>query len=316
MWWDVETWWWRDQWWCLYVCAVLAACHAESYTYPLDLIKTRLQVQGSHEDETGAGAKKNFFKTAIEIVKHEGLWALWKGIGAVWFRHLIYAGLRVVIYDQMRILFHKWNGDEDFEEYTPMWQMLVCGITCGFVGQLIANPADLIKVQLQMEGKRKLMGLPPRVSGFCDAARKIYAEGGVLGFWRGWIPSCQRAILVAIGDVTTYDAVKTLFKQHANISDRFFLHFIASFIAGFVTTVLSCPADVVKTRYMNQPVDEHGKNLIYTGVCDCYRRIIREEGFLALYKGFWPIWMRMAPWAVINWVTYDGFRVLLGAKTF
>lgn len=36
------------------------------------------------------------------------------------------------------------------------------GLIAGALGQLIASPTDLIKVQLQMEGRRKLEGKPPR----------------------------------------------------------------------------------------------------------------------------------------------------------
>lgn len=32
----------------------------------------------------------------------------------------------------------------------------------GALAQYFASPADLIKVQIQMEGKRRLMGEPPR----------------------------------------------------------------------------------------------------------------------------------------------------------
>ena len=36
------------------------------------------------------------------------------------------------------------------------------GMLSGAMGQFIASPADLVKVRLQMEGKRQLQGLEPR----------------------------------------------------------------------------------------------------------------------------------------------------------
>ena len=42
-------------------------------------------------------------------------------------------------------------------------------MTAGGVGQLAASPTDLIKTQIQMEGKRRLQGKPPRVKGVLDA---------------------------------------------------------------------------------------------------------------------------------------------------
>ena len=39
----------------------------------------------------------------------------------------------------------------------------------GGMGQFVASPTDLIKTQIQMEGKRRLQGKPPRVNGVYDA---------------------------------------------------------------------------------------------------------------------------------------------------
>lgn len=39
---------------------------------------------------------------------------------------------------------------------------VIGGMTAGAIGQFIASPTDLVKVQMQMEGKRKLEGKPLR----------------------------------------------------------------------------------------------------------------------------------------------------------
>lgn len=72
-------------------------------------------------------------------------------------------------------------------------------------------------------------------------------------------------------------------------------------MAGFTATVMGTPADVVKTRVMNQPTKD-GKGLYYKNSIDCLRKTISNEGFLALYKGFLPIWMRLGPWSLTFWV--------------
>lgn len=59
------------------------------------------------------------------------------------------------------------------------------GVSAGAFAQLISSPADLLKVQLQMEGKRKLMGLPPRVTGLTDAFLKTVKTSGIRGLWKG-----------------------------------------------------------------------------------------------------------------------------------
>lgn len=53
-------------------------------------------------------------------------------------------------------------------------------------------------------------------------------------------------------------------------------------------------------------------NLIYKGTLDGLMQTWRNEGFFALYKGFWPNWLRLGPWNIIVsfktglYFVYDG----------
>lgn len=72
--------------------------------------------------------------------------------------------------------------------------MVPGGVSAGAIAQYIASPTDLVKVQLQMEGRRRLMGLPPRVNGIFDAFNKVWATGGVRGLWKGTLLPTQHTI--------------------------------------------------------------------------------------------------------------------------
>lgn len=82
----------------------------------------------------------------------------------------------------------------------PVWKSAICGVTAGAVAQWLASPADLVKVQIQMEGKRRLMGMKPRVEGSIHAFKEIIKRGGIKGLWKGSIPNVQRAALVNLGN--------------------------------------------------------------------------------------------------------------------
>lgn len=106
------------------------------------------------------------------------------------------------------------------------------------------------------------------------------SESGVRGLWKGSIPNVQRAALVNLGDLTTYDTAKQLIMQKTGLPDSHFLHCLSRYIlirfcltiflkfnciyvyfsicAGLVAATLGTPADVVKTRVMNQPTDKNG----------------------------------------------------------
>nr|CAD7410852.1 unnamed protein product [Timema cristinae] len=237
----------------------------------------------------------------------------------------------------------------------------------GVVAQFLANPADLVKIQMQMEGKRRLMGKPPRIASPLKAFQSIYGKAGMAGLWKGAVPNMQRAALVNLGDLAAYDSSKRFLLSKTGLQDNYITHIIASLgaelyffysicagfvaaitgtpadvvkarvmnqpvddkgslgaelyffysiCAGFVAAITGTPADVVKARVMNQPVDDKGRGLLYKNTADCFIQSIRNEGFFALYKGFVPMWFRLAPWALTFWVTSEQIRLLLGAATF
>ncbi|KAJ3657011.1 hypothetical protein Zmor_016047 [Zophobas morio] len=302
--------------WFIYIVSVASAWNAELITYPLDLVKTRMQIQGElaniKEEKLIKGPYRGFLKTGVGIVSEEGFFKLWQGISAIFVRHLIYSGTRIVVYKSLKEKFFEVGKNDPF----PFWKSVTCGVSAGVISQYIASPADLIRVQLQMEGKRRLKGLPPRVHGFYDAYKKTVAAAGYTGLWKGSVPNIQRAAMVTLGDVTVYDVSKRFILEHTSLPDNHVVHTMASVCAGFAAAVLGTPPDVLKTRIMNQPLDEKGRGLLYAGTVDCVKKTVVNEGGMALYKGFVPIWMRLAPWSLVFWLTYEEIVRLLGADQF
>ncbi|XP_077527449.1 uncoupling protein 4A [Haemaphysalis longicornis] len=301
-----------DSFYYKYALSVAAASVAETTTYPLDIVKTRLQVQGEMAAKGQLVDRRGFFKTAAGIVREEGLLKLWKGLPPAIYRHLIYSGCRMNFYEGMRDRYLKPKDGTR----APLWKCVLVGVLAGGMGQFFASPTDLVKVQMQTEGRRALMGLPPRVTSTWQALKKIASEGGIRGLWKGGAPNVYRAALVNLGDLTTYDTGKRLLLQNTNLKDNYFTHSLASGMSGLIAATLGTPADVIRTRVMNQPTDSKGRGLHYSSPLDCLVKTVRGEGFKALYKGFIPIWARMAPWSFTFWVTYEEFRRFAGVRSF
>ncbi|XP_054485382.2 mitochondrial uncoupling protein 4 [Agelaius phoeniceus] len=294
-----------------FALSACAAAVAELVTFPLDLTKTRLQIQG----EAAAGTAvpyRGMLRTAAGIAQEEGVWKLWQGATPAVYRHIVYSGVRMVTYEHLR---DSVLGRAEGESF-PLWKAVVGGVSAGAIGQFFASPTDLVKVQMQMEGKRKLEGKPLRFRGVHHAFLKILSEGGVRGLWAGWVPNVQRAALVNMGDLTTYDTVKHFLLLNTTLVDNSVTHSVSSACSGLVAAVLGTPADVVKTRIMNQPRDKQGRGLLYKSSMDCLIQTVQGEGFMSLYKGFTPTWMRMAPWSLVFWLTYEQIRRLCGVTSF
>lgn len=172
----------------------------------------------------------------------------------------------------------------------------------------MASPADLVKVRMQADGK---LG-ERRYLNVVDALSKIVRSEGVGGLWRGVVPNMQRAFLVNMGELACYDHAKRFVIDNGITGDNVYGHTLASFMSGLAATSLSCPADVVKTRMMNQAKGDAG----YRNSVDCLVRTVRGEGIRALWKGFFPTWARLGPWQFVFWVSYEKVRGFAGISSF
>lgn len=284
---------------------------AEGATYPIDFTKTRLQLQG----EAGfTGSKLSFFGMMNNVIKTEGVSGLYSGFTPALARHIPYTGFRAIGYEYIRAFF----CGKDVTQ-APFYAKALAGMTAGAIGQAIAVPADLIKVRMQGDGRLVAMGKldKPRYAGLMDAFVKIKAAEGYVGFYKGATPAIQRAALVNLGELTTYDSAKNAIVDNMGLSrDDLRCHLLSAFCSGFVASLCSTPADVAKSRIMNQKPDPVTGELMYKGTLNCWVKTVNEEGFFALYKGFFPGWFRLAPWQLVFWVTYERLRIVAGLGSF
>lgn len=57
-------------------------------------------------------------------------------------------------------------------------------------------------------------------------------------------------------------------------------------------------------------LSESGKGLLYRNIFDCFVKIYRAEGLHGLYKGFVPLYARVAPHTVLNLTFWEFFKKL------
>ncbi|KAK3823527.1 MAG: mitochondrial carrier domain-containing protein [Benniella sp.] len=93
-------------------------------------------------------------------------------------------------------------------------------------------------------------------------------------------------------------------------------HTIAGAGAGLVTSVVTCPLDVVKTRLQNQGVIKPTtKKKSYKGTAGTLTRIWSEEGIRGLYRGLGPTIFGYLPTWAIYFTAYDYFKDLIARQT-
>ncbi|KAL8518665.1 hypothetical protein ACS0TY_009856 [Phlomoides rotata] len=285
----------------------VSAMVAETTTFPIDLLKTRLQLHGESMQSV---RPTSAFRMGFQIARNDGFLGMYKGLPPAIFRHMFYTPTRIVGYEHLRNTFVQ-SSDHSLSFYSKA----VIGGASGAIAQVIASPADLIKVRMQADGLISSQGVQPRYTGLFDALTKIIHAEGFLGLWKGVSANVQRAFLVNMGELACYDHAKRFIIKNQICNDNIYAHTLSSIMSGLSATALSCPADVVKTRMMNQAAVEENK-IKYRNSYDCLVRTVKIEGLRALWKGFLPTWARLGPWQFVFWVSYEKLRQISGLHSF
>ncbi|XP_075888777.1 mitochondrial brown fat uncoupling protein 1 [Nelusetta ayraudi] len=277
-----------------------AACFADLITFPLDTAKVRLQIQGEKNAMDGI-RYRGVFGTISTMVRTEGPRSLYNGLVAGLQRQLCFASIRIGLYDNVK---NFYTGGKD---NPSVLIRILAGCTTGAMAVSFAQPTDVVKVRFQAQ--MNLSGVARRYSGTMQAYKQIYQLEGFRGLWKGTLPNITRNALVNCTELVTYDLIKEAILRHNLLSDNLPCHFVSAFGAGFVTTVIASPVDVVKTRYMNSPPGQ------YKSAINCAWTMLTKEGPTAFYKGFVPSFLRLGSWNVVMFVSFEQIkRAMMATK--
>lgn len=86
-------------------------------------------------------------------------------------------------------------------------------------------------------------------------------------------------------------------------------------VAGAIGATTVYPIDLVKTRMQNQRTTRDGGVRLYANSLDCFKKIIRNEGAIGLYRGLMPQLVGVAPEKAIKLVTNEYLRNLFEDPT-
>jgi len=274
--------------------AGLAACIADMFTFPLDTTKVRLQIQG--EGGVAAVQSSGVVRTLANIVKYEGLTALYSGIVPGLQRQMAFSAIRIGAYETVRESYREMTGARDGLQMLGV--RIAAGVTTGTLAILVAQPTDVVKVRMQAAGKNN------QYKGVVDAYLSIARqEGFKSGLYRGTMPNIARNCIINVGETVVYDAAKEYIINSKLMVDGIQCHLASAVVAGITATLVASPVDVVKTRFMNSP---SGK---YRGALHCAISTARSEGFLAFYKGFNASCLRLVSWNIALWLSYEQLKI-------
>jgi len=168
---------------------------------------------------------------------------------------------------------------------------------------------DLVMVRMQADG-RLPQHLQRKYRNVFHGIYQIVKKEGANTLWKGCSPNVLRAVCVTCGQISGYDTSK-LWLQDRGFKDTFTTHFVASLFAGLVTSLLACPADFLRTRYMNSKSIGVGGTVTYTSLSDAVLKIVKTEGISGFYKGWTAYYARVAPHVLSLFICFEQANLVL-----
>lgn len=274
-----------------------AAMSIAEVTLPIDTAKVQLQIQGQSKLPPGKKPYTGLFNCLSRIASEDGVTSLYRGLGPAVARQLVYGGLRLCLYDYVKGAIHKTvQGGEGNAWLTTK---ILSGLATGGMAMSVAQPTDVVKIRFQAE--------PGRYSSMASAFVTIARQDGVKGLWRGLGPNITRNAVINAAELATYDQIKQMLIDLTPMKDNIATHWSAALGAGFIAVIIGSPIDVVKTRIMNAKPEADG-SLTYRSTPHAFAKILKNEGPLAFYNGFWPNFARLGSWSIVMFMSYEQIK--------
>uniref|UniRef100_A0A6P4E245 Mitochondrial 2-oxoglutarate/malate carrier protein n=1 Tax=Drosophila rhopaloa TaxID=1041015 RepID=A0A6P4E245_DRORH len=263
---------------------MLATCIVQ----PMDLLKTRMQISGT----LGTREYKSSYDVLSKVFKNEGMLSLYNGLSAGLMRQATYTTARMGVF-QMELDWYRKNYESDPSVVASM----TMGIMAGAFGAMFGNPAEVALIRM-MSDNRLLPEHRRNYKNVGEAFMRIVKDEGVVTLWRGCLPTVGRAMVVNMVQLASYSLMKNHLRGYLN--EGIPLHMSAAVVSGLLTTLASMPLDMAKTRIQQMRMID-GKPE-YAGTIDVLKKVLKNEGAFAMWKGFTPYLIRMGPHTVFSFV--------------
>nr|KAF6305501.1 solute carrier family 25 member 35 [Pipistrellus kuhlii] len=196
----------------------LAACGACVFTNPLEVVKTRMQLQGELQAPgTYQRHYRNVFHAFFTIGKVDGLAALQKGLAPALLYQFLMNGIRLGTYGlaEAKGYLHTAEG-----AHSPI-RSAAAGALAGVLGAYLGSPIYMVKTHLQAQAASEIaVGHQYKHQGMFQALARIGQKHGLVGLWRGALGGLPRVIAGSSTQLCTFSSTKDLITQWEGLMYR------------------------------------------------------------------------------------------------
>eukprot|EP00002_Diphylleia_rotans_P022982 TRINITY_DN4514_c0_g1_i3.p1 TRINITY_DN4514_c0_g1~~TRINITY_DN4514_c0_g1_i3.p1 ORF type:complete len:293 (-),score=47.30 TRINITY_DN4514_c0_g1_i3:530-1408(-) len=259
--------------WAPFISGAIGGTMGVLCTCPLEVVKTRLQSKTAIK---GTGPTNFLMKSKViaclyHIGKNEGARGLWRGLGPTLFGVIPHRAVYFSTYDNVKTAIEKTSIGK-----TPLLH-LFSGLVAGLTATSVMNPVWLIKTRIQLQTNENPLAAMTNKSminyaNAFDAIKRIYAEEGPRGFYKGLSASYIGTFEGAI-HFTLYEGQKRIWEEHFGTAPTYGHFFVMASISKSFACVAIYPHEVLRTRLREQRRPEEGKQHKYRSIPQMVRLI-------------------------------------------
>ncbi|KAL8047353.1 hypothetical protein ABFS82_08G240000 [Erythranthe guttata] len=278
-----------------------------SFTHPLDVIRTRFQVNDGRL--SNLPTYKNTPHALFTIARTEGFRGLYAGFYPAVLGSTISWGLYFYFYSKAKQRYLRSR-----EELSPVLHLASAAEAGGLVC-FCTNPVWLVKTRLQLQTPQQVRPY----SGFHDALRTILKEEGWRALYKGLVPGL---FLVTHGAIqfTAYEELRKMVikfrteesAENPNVAENLldsFDYAVLGASSKLAAVALTYPFQVIRARLQQRPNIEGIPR--YVDSWHVMKETARFEGLRGFYKGITANVLKNAPAASVTFIVYENVLNML-----
>ncbi|XP_020580578.1 probable mitochondrial adenine nucleotide transporter BTL1 isoform X2 [Phalaenopsis equestris] len=288
-----------------FLSGALAGAMTKAVLAPLETIRTRMIV--------GVGSK-HITGSFLQIIEENGWQGLWAGNTINMVRIVPTQAIELATFESVKRMLtsaqEKWRDegnpklqvgsikmDLSFSWLSPI---AVGGAAAGIVSTVVCHPLEVIKDRLTVNRE-----IYPSIS---LAFSRIYRDDGVRGLYAGIFPTLVGMLPYSTCYYFMYEKIKTSYcrsKKKKNLNRPELL--LIGAVSGLTASTISFPLEVARKRLMIGKMQ--GK--CPPNMAAALTEVVREVGFLGLYRGWGASCLKVMPSSGITWMFYEAWKEVL-----